>query len=135
MHSKKIFIKNFAVNMKLFSIIKIIFIKKHFLNVDFHNPIKDLLQNPEYKKILDEEININKRICHDNISFPRLLRVFFVYILFNNQWTNGTNIINNVLYFFISHGFVIFSQDFSCLFDCHHFLRNGCIITSSIELQ
>ena len=34
-----------------------IFIKKHFLNVDFHNPIKDLLQNPEYKKILDDEIH------------------------------------------------------------------------------
>lgn len=54
-----------------------IFIKKHFLNVDFHNPIKDLLLNPEYKKILDKEINSIKEVYNvllvkkDNKSYIR----------------------------------------------------------------
>lgn len=72
-----------------------IFIKKHFLNVDFHNPIKDLLQNPEYKKILDDEIHNITQIYntlllkkdHKNYQRYKMLHPFFWFpVVEREEW-------------------------------------------------
>lgn len=72
-----------------------IFVKKHFLKIDCHNPILDLIQNDEYKAMIEEELNKFKN-CYNVLAirktsekidkFRVLYPFFWISYVYREEW-------------------------------------------------